>query len=126
MDIIKKIKEGAANEKTNIIFVILLLIGIVVAWDMRSNSNVSVDRITTNTVREQYKSVGDQQQRAGEAIAASKSIITEIKQSNNNIRSTNNEIESTINDSRELNRTSGEILKDCKRILGEARTSGKI
>ncbi|WP_378955503.1 hypothetical protein [Pelosinus sp. sgz500959] len=122
----EKVKEYVNENKKNIIIAVVLFVGVIVAYNVFSAGNVSTDRITSNTVREQLESVGDQQQRAGQTITTSQSITTEIQRSNNVIRSTNREIESTINNSQQLNKSSADCIKDSQRILREARASRKV
>ena len=106
------------NKEYFIIGAVLLVAGII-GWNMWSNSNVSTDGITTNTVREQYKSVGTELKGAGQAVTESQRLTTEIRQ-------TNTTIIREINTSREINKSDSELIESSKRILREARESGKV
>lgn len=65
-------------------------------------------------VRDNLQSVGEQQQRAGEAVRDSKQITERI-------RETNTIIEREVDRSRELNKSSSELITEGKRIFQTVR-----
>jgi TolA-binding protein len=115
--VLNKIKEFASNEKINIIFVILLLVGLVVAWDLFGNSNVSdnsrgIESIQTEYQRDQERSrsittgLGTVEQRIDGSIKTVERI--EIR---------NKSIESSITTVIERNKTDESRIERINRLL---------
>jgi predicted negative regulator of RcsB-dependent stress response len=110
---IDKAKEYVNENKKNIIIGVVLLIISVIAWDVFSPT-VSDQRGTTDTVREQLKSTGNELERAGQAVTESQRITSEIRQ-------TNTTIIREINTSRELNQSDSKLIESSKSILRDVR-----